>query len=130
MFSFCWYYGHTKNINKVGWLDTKISNHVDGIRREIEITDSIAHAKELKEWMNINNKSKDMKINKTLFHIDEVLSMNYANISELELQLSDNKRTVLLLRESLITLYNEDDYEIESINTQLYYLTKILTRFY
>jgi hypothetical protein len=80
--------------------------------------------------MNINNKSKDMKINKTLFHIDEVLSMNYANISELELQLSDNKRTVLLLRESLITLYNEDDYEIESINTQLYYLTKILTRFY
>jgi hypothetical protein len=39
MFSFCWYYGHTKNINKVGWLDTKI-NHVDGIRREIEITDS------------------------------------------------------------------------------------------
>jgi hypothetical protein len=33
--------------------------------------------------------------------------MNYANISELELQLSDNKRTVLLLRESLITLYNE-----------------------
>jgi hypothetical protein len=54
--------------------------------------------------MNINNKSKDMK-NKTLFHIDE--AMNYANISELELQLSDNKRTVLLLRESLITLYNE-----------------------
>jgi hypothetical protein len=34
-----------QNINKVGWLDTKISNHVDGIRREIEITDSIAHAK-------------------------------------------------------------------------------------
>jgi hypothetical protein len=30
-----------------------------------------------------------MKINKTLFHIDE--AMNYANISELELQLSDNK---------------------------------------
>jgi hypothetical protein len=70
-----------------------------------------------------------MKINKTLFHIDEVLSMNYANISELELQLSDNKRTVLLLRESLITLYNEDDYEIESINTQLYYLTKNINTF-
>jgi hypothetical protein len=76
-----------KIINKVGWLDTKI-NHVDGIRREIEITDM--HTQKLKEWMNINNKSK-MKINKTLFHIDEVLSMNYANISELELQLSDNK---------------------------------------
>jgi hypothetical protein len=34
----------TPNINKVG-LDTKISNHVDGIRREIEITDSIATQK-------------------------------------------------------------------------------------
>jgi hypothetical protein len=39
-----------------------------------------------------------MKINKTLFHIDEVLSMNYANISELELQLSDNA-----LRTGIIT---------------------------